>query len=344
MNTYRMAYIPEPGKVAFYEKIVREPDAHEVMIKVRTAGICGSDLHLFKGKHPSVSLPAAVGHELAGVVVQLGRLVIGFKEGDRVTVEPVIACGNCYYCARGEYHLCSNISFQYRLGQGAFAEYFYAPENRTYKLPDGVSFEEGALIEPLSVALHAVKKSGMRIGQSSAVIGAGAIGQLVAMLLNIFTGTKPFVADINEYRLQKAISFGAEGVFTGRGQDLKETIMSHTDNLGVDCAFEAVGLEATLVQALEVIKKGGKVILLGIFEESAPKIPINRFVQHEISLVGSQGYAWDFANSITLAYEKRIKLSELITSRLSLDQLQKGLELLTQSNNNQIKIIIENIT
>jgi 2-desacetyl-2-hydroxyethyl bacteriochlorophyllide A dehydrogenase len=344
MHTYSMAFIPEPGKIEFRDLPLRDPEQQEVMIKVRTAAICGSDLHLFKGRHPSVSLPAAVGHELSGEVVRVGKLVTGFEEGDRVTVEPVIACGSCYYCFRGQYHLCSNISFQYRQGQGAFAEFFYAPAIRTYKLPPSVSFEEGSLIEPLSVALHAVKKSELHIGQSSAVIGAGAIGQLVAMLLNNLTGVKPFVADINEYRIQKAIDLGANGVYTGRGENLLEIIMSHTDRLGVDCAFEAVGMETTLVQALEVIKKGGKVVLLGIFEEPLPKIPINLFVQREISLTGSQGYAWDFQDSIKLVSEERINISELITTRLLLDQLQKGFDLLKQPQNNQIKIIIENIT
>jgi len=344
MQTYAMAFIPEPGKIEFRDMPLREPEPDEVLIKVRTAAICGSDLHLFKGKHPSVSLPSAVGHELAGEVVHVGEKVTGFVAGDRVTVEPLIACGSCYYCQRGEYHLCTNISFQYRKGQGAFSEFFYAPENRTYKLPEGVSFEEGALIEPLSVALHAVKMSGIHIGQSSTVIGAGAIGQLAAMLLNNITGIKPIVADINEFRVQKAIELGANGVFTNRGEDLKEKIMSCTDRLGVDCAFEAVGLETTLVQALEVIKKGGKVMLLGIFEEPLPKIPINSFVQREIGLVGSQGYAWDFQDSIKLVSEGRTKISELITTRLPLDQLQKGFELLTQPQNDQIKVIIENIT
>jgi 2-desacetyl-2-hydroxyethyl bacteriochlorophyllide A dehydrogenase len=343
MHTYSMAFIPQPGEIEFRDMPLRDPKPHEVMIKVRTAAICGSDLHLFKGKHPSVSLPSAVGHELAGEVVQVGEKVAGFIAGDRVTVEPVIACGSCYYCQRGEYHLCANISFQYRKGQGAFSEYFYAPENRTYKLLAGVSFEEGALIEPLSVALHAVKKSGIRIGQSSAVIGSGAIGLLVTMLLHNLTGVKPFIADINDFRVQKAIQLGAHGVFTGRGEDLKEMIMSHTDRLGVDCAFEVVGLDTTLVQALEVIKKGGKVMLLGIFDEPLPRIPINLFVQRDISLVGTQGYAWDFQDSIKLVSEGRIKISELITTRLPLDQLQKGFELLLHPQNNQIKVIIKNI-
>ncbi len=342
MNTYPMAFIPEAGKIEFRDMPLRDPEPQEVMIKVRTAAICGSDLHIFKGKHPSASLPVAVGHELAGEVVRVGSEVNEFAEGDRVTVEPLIACGSCHYCQRGEYHLCTNISFQYRKGQGAFAAYFYAPVNRTYKLPPSVSFEEGTLIEPLSVALHAVKKSGIRIGQSSAVIGAGAIGLLVAMLLDQLTGTKPFVADINDFRVQKAIDLGAHGIFIRRGEDVKETIMSFTAKLGVDQAFEAVGVEATLVQALEVIKKGGKVTLLGIFEEPTPRIPINLFVQREICLAGSQGYAWDFPDAINLVVLGRIQLSALITKRLPLDQLQKGFDLLCQPGNSQIKLLFEN--
>lgn len=342
MKTYSMAFIPEPGKIEFRDIPLRDPNANEVMIKMQSAAICGSDLHLFKGKHPSVSLPSAVGHELAGEVFRVGKDVVGYSEGDRVTVEPVIACGTCYFCQRGEYNLCLNISFQYRKGQGAFAEFFYALANRTYMLPETISFEEGTLIEPLSVALHAVKNSGIRIGQTSAVIGAGAIGLLVAMILDHLSGVTPFVADINEFRVQKAIDLGAYGIFTCRGEDLKAVIMSHTNNLGVDHAFEAVGMEVTLIQALEVIKKGGKVTLLGIFEEPMPRIPINLFVQREISLAGSQGYAWDFQDSINLVAQGMVNVSELITTRLPLNQLQNGFDLLCQPGNNQIKVLLEN--
>jgi threonine dehydrogenase-like Zn-dependent dehydrogenase len=270
----------------------------------------------------------------------VGNDVSLLREGDRVTVEPVINCGNCYYCQRGDYHLCVNISFQYRKGQGAFAEYFYAPENRTYVLPDLVSYEDGTLIEPLSVALHAVKKSGIQIGQSSIVFGAGAIGQLVSLLLRNLTGLKPFIADINDFRVQKAIDLGANGIFLRKEEDLTQMMMNLTDNLGVDHAYEAVGVEAALVQALQVVKKGGKVTLLGIFEELLPKIPVNLFVQREISLSGSQGYSWDFQDSINLATQGKIKLAELITTRLPMDQLQRGFDLLCQPDNKQIKLLI----
>ncbi len=340
MTTYPMAFISEPGKIEFRDIPLRDPSAHEVMIKVHNAAICGSDLHLFKGKHPSASLPSAVGHELAGEVIRVGSEVSVIREGDRVTVEPVINCGNCYYCQRGDYHLCINISFQYRKGQGAFAEYFYAPENRTYVLPDSISYEEGTLIEPLSVALHAVKKSGIRIGQSSIVFGAGAIGQIVSMLSKNLSGLKPYIADINDFRVQKAIDLGANGIFLRREDDINKLIMSRTENLGFDHAFEAVGVEAALVQALQVAKKGGKVTLLGIFEELYPKIPVNLFVQREITLTGSQGYAWDFQDSISLVAQGRINLKELITTRLPLDQLQNGFDLLCLPDNKQIKLLI----
>jgi 2-desacetyl-2-hydroxyethyl bacteriochlorophyllide A dehydrogenase len=340
MTTYPMAFISEPGKIEFRDIPLRDPTEHEVMIKVHNAAICGSDLHLFKGKHPSAILPAAVGHELVGEVFRVGSEVTGIFEGNRVTVEPVIACGHCFYCLRGNYHLCVDISFQYRKGQGAFAEYFYAPENRTYVLPDSISYEEGTLIEPLSVALHAIKKSGIRIGQSSIVFGAGAIGQIVSMLSNNLSGLKPYIADINDFRVQKAIDLGANGIFLRREEDTHKMVMNLTDNLGVDHAFEAVGVEAALVQALQVVKKGGKVTLLGIFEELYPKIPVNLFVQREISLCGSQGYSWDFQDSINLIGQRRINLKDLITTRLPLDQLQNGFDILGLTDNKQIKLLI----
>lgn len=341
MATYSMAFIPEPGKIDFRQLPLRDAASGEVMIKVNRAAICGSDLHLFRGKHPSAQLPAAVGHELSGEVVQVGAGVSKFVLGDRVTVEPVIACGTCYFCQRGAYHLCTDVSFQYRKGQGGFAEYFYSPEAHTYKLADALSFEEGALIEPLSVALHAVKLSQAKIGQTSAVIGAGAIGMLVALLLSQTTGTPSYISDFNEFRIQKTIDLGLQGVFAGRGEDILQVVLAGTQKLGVDHAFEAVGRQESLAQALKLLKKGGRATLLGIFEDPQPIIPINLFVQREISLSGSQGYAWDFEDAIQLVADKKIKLEELVTATLPISKLQQGFDSLIKPNNKQIKIMVE---
>ena len=339
MKTYPMAFITEPGVIEFRDIPIRDPSPGEVMIKVKAAAICGSDLHLFKGKHPSAELPSAVGHELSGEVFKVGKGVKRIKAGDHVVVEPTIACGKCHYCTRGQYHLCENISFQYRKGQGAFAEYFYSIEERTYLIPDGIPFEQAALIEPLSVALHAVKKSNLKIGDSCAVFGVGAIGLLVCRLASMTTGGLVFGVDISSFRLKKAMQFGAMVVVDNSTEDVLEVTREGTGGLGVDHAFEAVGMSLTLTQALKSVKKGGKVTLLGIYEDLESVIPLNLFIQRELSMVGSQSYAWDFEDAIELVTREKIELSPLITHKFPLGEIQKGFDLLLTPSNQAIKVL-----
>ena len=338
--TYPMAVITEPGKIDFQEKTLAVLGEHEVLIKIMSAAICGSDLHLYKGLHPSVSLPAAVGHEASGEIVETGKSVTKHKVGNRVTIEPVIACGQCDYCLRGNYHLCANISFQYRQGQGAFAPFFIVHEDRAFLLPDTVSYLEGALVEPLSVALHAVKKSGIRLGHTSAIFGAGAIGILVAMLTRQASGIGSFICDINPYRLQRAVDLGARQAINSRDQDPVKVILNETGNLGIDKSFEAVGLESTLSQALHVLKHGANATLLGIFEQLENKIPIHLFVQREISLYGSQGYSWDFQDALNMLEMGSITLKPLITHTLALKDLKQGFDTLLNPKEDSIKVII----
>jgi len=335
-----MAIITAPGRVEFQQKTLVPLGDEEVLIKIRAAAICGSDLHLFKGLHPSAKLPVSVGHEAAGEIVEVGKKVIRHKVGDRVTIEPVIACGKCEYCVRGDYHLCANISFQYRKGQGAFTPYFIVHESRAFRLPDIISFAEGALVEPLSVAMHAVKKSGIRLGHTSAVFGAGAIGILVSMLSRQASGIGSIICDIHPYRLQKAIELGARFAINSQEQDPVTAIFMITEQMGVDKSFEAVGLEITLNQALQVLKHGGNATLLGIFEKLENKLPVNLFVQREISLYGSQGYSWDFQDSLKILALGNIDLKPLITHKLSLSELQHGFEILLKPENESIKVVI----
>jgi 2-desacetyl-2-hydroxyethyl bacteriochlorophyllide A dehydrogenase len=339
-QAYAMALVTAPGIVEFQTRNLPDLGAREVLIQIKAAAICGSDLHIFKGLHPSAALPVAIGHEAAGQISAVGKEVQKHKIGDRVTIEPVIACGKCDFCIRGEYHLCVNVSFQYRQGQGAFATYFIASEERVFKLPDHLSYEEGALVEPLAVALHAVKKSNLRLGQTCAVFGAGAIGLLVAMLARRTTASPVFVADINSFRLLKALELGATEVINSLEANPVDRIMEITRQMGVDRSFEAVGLEATLLQALKSLKKGGSATLLGIFEKPEAFLPVNLFVQREIILAGSQGYCWDFQDSLTLLENGSVDLKQLITHRLKLADLQQGFETLLNPQNNAIKVVI----
>jgi 2-desacetyl-2-hydroxyethyl bacteriochlorophyllide A dehydrogenase len=339
-KTYPMAVVTAPGKVEFQTKTLPDLGAKEVLIQIKAAAICGSDLHIFKGLHPSAALPVSVGHEASGQVIACGEEVQKHKIGDRVTIEPVIACGKCDFCVRGQYHLCVSVSFQYRKGQGAFAPYFIASEERIFKLPDHLSYEEGALVEPLAVALHAVKKSGLRLGQTCAVFGAGAIGLLVAMLAQRTTGSTVFVTDVNSFRLQKALEFGVTEIINGLEENPVEKIMDKTAQMGVERSFEAAGLEVTFIQALKSLKKGGSTILLGIFEKPDAVLPVNLFIQREINLAGSQGYCWDFQDSLTLLENRSIDLKKLITHRLNFFELQQGFEILLKPQSNAIKVVI----
>jgi len=338
--TYPMAVITAPKTIEFQQRTLTPLGDNEVLIKGVSAAICGSDIHLYKGLHPSVPLPAAVGHEFSGKVLEVGNAVTRHKPGDRVTVEPVISCGTCYYCQRGDYHLCQSISFQYREGQGAFTTHFIAHENHVFQLPDNISYQEGALVEPLSVALHAVKKSGIRLGDTSAVFGDGAIGILVAMLCRQVSGLGSYVSGVRPFRLNKALELGAGMAINSTEIDPVKVILDETDHLGVDKSFEAVGLESTLSQALHVLKKGGNATLLGIFEQLENKIPIHLFVQREISLYGSQGYSWDFQTALILLAENALSLKSLITHTVDFYNLEKGFEILLNPQLESIKVVI----
>jgi 2-desacetyl-2-hydroxyethyl bacteriochlorophyllide A dehydrogenase len=340
-KTYPMAFVTAPGKVEFRERKLPKLSSKDVLIGVKATSICGSDLHIFRGKHPSAPLPVAIGHELAGEVLRIGKEVSRVKEGDRVVVEPVIICGECYFCRRGEYHLCLNISFQYRKGQGAFTPYFVARENWVHLLPRNVSFEEGALIEPLSVAIHAVKKGNLQLGHSVAIFGAGAIGLLVLILSRLSGAGEIFVVDVQGHRLKKAEELGALKAFDNARGDAVEKIFGKTSQLGVDRSFEAVGIGGTLIQSLKVLKKGGASILVGIFENPEVKIPANIFVQREISLMGSQGYCWDFQTALKMLEGGKVSLKNIMTHVLPLSSLQQAFEVLTDPKEGAIKVILK---
>jgi 2-desacetyl-2-hydroxyethyl bacteriochlorophyllide A dehydrogenase len=341
-ETYPMAVVSEPGKIEFIERKMPVLNAYDVLIKVRAAAICGSDLHVFKGAHPAVSLPVAIGHELSGEVIKVGENVTKVEPGDRVTVEPIIVCGECYFCRRGQYHLCLEISFQYRQGQGGFATHFVSHENWVHVLPENLSYEEGALMEPLSVSAHACKKSGLEIGQCTAIFGDGPIGLLILMLANLAGVEKIFLAGARTFRLEKGLQLGAYKAINNYDEDAVSLILDRTSRLGVDRSFEAVGIETTLVQSLKVLKKGGIATLVGLFEQSEINIPANLFVQREITLTGSQGYNWDFQTALVLASQGRVNLNDLITHVMPMTSLEKGFDLMMDSESEAIKVILTN--
>lgn len=334
----RVGRVIEPGKVDFLLRTVDEPKEQQVVIKIASSAICGSDLHIFKGKHPSAPLPVTIGHEFAGEVVAVGSKVSKVKIGDRVTVEPVIVCGKCRACRTGNYGYCENISFTYRVGDGAMADYITVEEPYVYKLPEHLSYSAGALIEPLAVAVHAVRRADIKLGEKVLVIGAGAIGILVAALCRRRGAAEVAIADFSQKRLNIALELGATMAINPSKQNVYDVVSKITDGVGMDKTFECVGLEATFNQAMMALRKNGLATIVGIFENPNITIPATRFITHEIRVQGSQGYCWDFP--IALEMSKEIDLEKLITHTFKLEDLQQSLETCLDRDSGALKVII----
>jgi len=284
----------------------------------------------------------AIGHELSGEVIEIGKSVTRISRGDRVAVEPVIPCGKCHFCLRGGYHLCQDIRYQYAAGQGGFTPFFVVSENWVHRLPDFLSFEEGALLEPLAVAVHAARRAQIEMGHTAAIFGAGGIGILLLQVARASGAAKVFITDLSEHRLKTAEFFGVTLALHPAKEDPVERILQETGGLGVDRSFEAVGLQTTLQQAAASLKKGGIGVLIGFFEDPYKVVfPVNLFVQREIEIRGSRGYCWDFQVAMEFLRNKRVKLKPLISHQLPLEDLPRAFEILLDPKSEADKVVIQ---
>lgn len=341
MNDYPMAMVTAPGKVEFVKKALPSLGVNDVLLRVKACSICGGDIHLYKGKHPLASLPMAIGHEISGEIIEVGSNVSKISVGDRVAVEPVITCEKCHFCLRGQYHLCQNIRFQYSAGQGGFTPYFVASENWVHRLPDFVSFEEGALIEPLAVAVHAARKADLNLGNTVAIFGAGGIGLFLLQVARASGCGEVIIVDLLDHRLKTALSLGASSAINPSQEEPVENILRATDGLGVDRSFEAVGLDKTLQQSAQALKKGGICVLIGLFEDPLKvSFPVNLFAQREIQIRGARGYCWDFQVALELVKSGQVKLKHLISHELTMSDLPRAFEILLAPNSRANKIVI----
>jgi Threonine dehydrogenase and related Zn-dependent dehydrogenases len=337
----KIGRVVEPGKVDFINREIAPLGPGQVLVKIVSSSICGSDLHIFKGKHPSVSLPVTIGHEFSGEVVEVGSGVKAVSVGDRVTVEPVVVCGKCEQCRHGNYGYCENISFTYRNGDGAMAEYIAVLEPYVYKLPDYLSYDAGALMEPLAVATHAVRRADIKLGEKVLVIGGGAIGTLVAALCRRNGAGEVAIVDFSSKRLKLALEFGATIAINPRedGVTVEEAVEKLTNGTGMDKTFDCVGSESTFVQAMMTLRKNGLATIVGISENPQIQIPVSRFVTHEIKVQGSQGYCWDFP--IALKVAKELDIERMVSHRFKLDELQQALETCMDRESGAVKVIIK---
>jgi len=334
----RIGEIDVPFHAHFLSRKIEKLAADEVLIRVRASAICGSDLHIVRGKHPSAPLPVTIGHEFSGDIAAVGSEVTKFKPGMRVTVEPCVVCGTCDACRHGDYGYCENISYLYRNGNGAMADYVIAKEPYVYLLPDYLSYETGALIEPLSVATHAVRRADIRLGDRVLVIGDGAIGLLIAAMCSRSGASQIIVGGHSDKRLSVASELGATDCVNTHNEDLETAVSRITEGRGVDKSFECVGKQICFHQAIRTLRHDGTATIVGIYEDQDLNFAPARLVTHELHLQGTQGYCWDFP--IAIAAARDIALERLITHRFPLSALQTALDTALDRSCDAIKILL----
>ena len=336
--------LSEYNRLEMVEVPMPRPGPEEVLIRVEACGICGSDVHGFDGSTGRRIPPIIMGHEAAGTITSVGSGVTEYRPGARVTFDSTIYCGKCEYCRRGEMNLCENrqilgVSTPDFRRPGAFADYVVVPERVLYHLPEAVKFEEAAMVEPLAVAVHAVTVSEIAKGSTALVVGAGMIGLLVMQVLRDAGCTSVIVSDIDDTRLKLAEELGATVVLNARRFDVPAEVLKHTNGAGVDVALEAVGSTATIRTAIESVRKGGTVTLIGNVAPTV-EIPLQAVVSRQLRLQGSAASSGEYPECIEMLARGAIKVTPLITAVAPLEDGASWFERLHAREPNLMKIVL----
>jgi L-iditol 2-dehydrogenase len=297
---------------------IEHPD--DVVVKVKSVGICGSDLHGYTGESGRRIPPLIMGHEATGDVIRVGEGVQSLRPGDRVAIQTVHFCGKCSQCLAGQQNLCENRRIMGMNESGAYAEYVRWRSESLFKLPEGLPYEHGALAEPLSVAVHAVGLASFKPYDTVFVVGAGTIGLLALSVLKLMGVSCIIVSDTSDTRLEVARKVGAHVTVNPQTEDVRQVVEQYTDGKGVDVSFEAVGLGATAQQTLEVTRNKGTVIWIGNNHRMV-EIDMQAIVTRELNVIGSYGMSsQEFERSLKMLADGQIPVEHLINRRATLSE------------------------
>ncbi len=316
--------LEEYGQLVYRDMPEPEPGPDEVLIAVAACGICGSDVHGMDGSTGRRRPPIIMGHEAAGTIVHVGPTVQGWREGDRVTFDSTIYCGHCVPCCSGRVNLCDRrrvlgVSCDEYRQHGAFAQFVAVPQQILYRLPEGLSFERAAMVEPVSVAVHAVERLPLRLDDTAVVVGAGMIGLLTLQALRAAGCGRIVALDVDPQRLELARQLGATAVIRSDQCDAVEEVRSLTDGRGADVVAEAVGITATVQTAVNSLRKGGHLVLVGNLSPSV-KLPLQAVVTRELTLYGTCASSGEYPACLNLIARGTIDVDCLRSAVAPLEQ------------------------
>ncbi len=335
------AVLEHPEKIIFRE--IKKPviSNNDVLIKVNRIGICGSDIKAYYGKHPYIKCPIVQGHEFSGVIAGKGKSVRRFNLKDRVTVRPQIVCGQCYQCKQGNYHICDELKVIGCQAEGAAQQYIKVDQSLVVKFPKRMSYEEGAMIEPVAVAVHALAKAGQVRGQKVLVLGAGTIGNLTAQVAKALGAISVAITDLSDYRLKVAKECGVDHTVNVSQTDLTAFLEKRFGKNKADFIFECVGETETINHAVNLARKGSDIIVVGVFDKK-PQLNIGLVQDRELRLIGSLMYKReDFIRAIKLIQSKKIRLSPLMSKTFGFRDYPEAYKFIEKSRDEVMKVFIK---
>jgi L-iditol 2-dehydrogenase len=337
------AWLRGEGAIGLRERATPIPHGDEARVRIAFCGVCGSDLHRFRGDLPLISVTP--GHELSGVVDAVGPDVSNLKVGDRVAVEPLVPCRACRYCNSGHHQLCPRAEFLAADVDGGFAEYVVLPELMLHRLPPAVSLAQGALAEPLAVALHALRLGAVGRGSTVCVLGAGTIGLLTLQAARASGATRVIITARHAHQAELAGTLGADAVVDSDA-DVAEEIVRLSDGEGVDCAIETVGGHApTPAQAVDATGRRGRVVIVGAFAAPQP-FDFRTLVTKELTLVGSHTYDYgpdlhrDFEVALALTASGTINLDRFVDRQFPLTNIDDAFQAAMQKRDGLVKALV----
>jgi L-iditol 2-dehydrogenase len=340
----KAAYLESVGRLIITDgEMPTIQNVDQVLIQVRAVGICGSEVHAFKGTHPFRQAPVILGHEASGVVADVGQAVTRVQVGDRVLVDPQWTCGECAYCRAGDINLCpSKRVLGTPTWPGAFGQFFVAPEEAVFHLPENLSFVQGCLVEPLTVAVHVARRAELEAGQSVAILGTGSIGGLLSAVSRVHGAEPIIVADIRQHCLDAARErMGATHDLLLPESNLVDTVKGLAGGEGVDVAFVAADDPALVNRGIEMVKRRGKVMLIALLTEAPLALSAYEITSQEKQILGSSMANYeDVQRAIDWAASGRVDVEGINTHVLPIEDAQRGMELAHTKVDGAIKVVL----
>ena len=335
----KAVYMEKPWNIEISDVQMPKPKEGEALLRVKSAGICGSDIGAFRGTNGLVSYPRIIGHEIAGEVINIPENnKNGIKPGDRVIVDPYLYCGHCYPCSIGRTNCCVDLKVLGVHVDGGMAEYFCHPADMLLKVPDDMPWDIIPLAEPLTIALHGIHRLNLKAGEHIAINGAGPIGLLAAMVA-LHYGAEPIMIDLVKERLDFAKSLGVQYTINLREEDLVEKVSEYTNGRMAECVMEASGANSAIRATLDIVSHAGRIALTGWPKQETP-IPTDMITRKEVDVRGARTSAGEFPESIELIYHQKVDARRILTKVISIDEAPETIRDIEKNPGNYMKVNI----